>query len=209
MRYPTLLLLGASYALGQAVSTPALARAEQTAAQSQPPNAPPAEGQPAEADSDELSGAPPPAAVGQGGYRGVVPGGTRVAPPHAPRRKTPIRVTWTGFQMKPEGGSRVFVQLTAEAPYQVTETAHGVQVSIKGARLHLRNNGRALETKFFATPVQKVRASEKGGQVTVLIETRAKSAHAERTESQGGYVFLLIDFPTDPGATETTATTNP
>src|SRR5262245_18624821 len=118
-----------------------------------PAPAPPAEA--AEAETEEAM--PAGAAPGAGApYRGVAPDGGKVRPPNAPRKKNPVRVTWTGFQMKPDGGSRVFVQLTSEAPYQVTDMPGGVKVVIKGARLHLHNNGRPLNTQYFASPVKSV-----------------------------------------------------
>ncbi len=138
--------------------------------------------------------------IGHEGYRGVAPGG-KIDPPHAPRVKTPVRVTWTGFEMKPEGGSRVFVQLTRETPYQVTEAEGGLRVTLRGVRLNLRNNGRTLDTHFFATPVKTVKVSARRGEVTVDIQTRGKPAHSERLEAQGGYQFLLIEFPSDGTAT--------
>jgi hypothetical protein len=130
--------------------------------------------------------------------------------PHAPRKKNPIRVTWTGFQMKAEGGSRVFVQLTSDAPYQVSDGADGLHVNIRGAKLHLRNNARALDTHFFATPVKSVKASEHGGDVTLVIETRGKAAHTEKVETQGGYQFLMIDFaPAEGGNAEPASVSQP
>src|SRR5262249_57672341 len=108
--------------------------------------------------------------IGHEGYRGVAPG-RKIDPPHAPRVKTPVRVTWTGFEMKPEGGSRVFVQLTREAPYQVTEAAGGLRVTLRGVRLNLRNNGRTLDTHFFATPVKTVKVSARRGGGHAALQT--------------------------------------
>jgi len=150
-----------------------------------------------------------PAEAAQSGgsaYRGVVPGGGKVLPPHAPREKNPTRVTWTGFQMKDDGGSRVFVQLTESAPYQVTQVGGALHVIIKGAKLHLRNNGRPLDTHFFATPVKSIHATEKGGEVVLVIETRGHATHSEKTETQGGYQFLMIDFPPEGASGESAST---
>jgi hypothetical protein len=159
------------------------------------------------ADNDEPAVAEDGAlTIKSGNYHGVAPGGSKTDPPHAPRKKNPIRVTWTGFQMKAEGGSRVFVQLTSEAPYQVTDAPGGLHVVIKGARLHLRNNARPLDTHFFATPVKSIRAAEKGGEVMLMIETKGKAAHAERIEAAGGYQFLMIDFPPTSADNESSAT---
>jgi len=146
---------------------------------------------------------------GGGAYRGVVPGGGKVLPPHAPRKKNPTRVTWTGFQMREDGGSRVFVQLTADAPYQVSEIGSSLHVIIKGAKLHLRNNARPLDTHFFATPVRSIRATAKSGEVVLVIQTKGHATHTEKTEAQGGYQFLMIDFPPEgaSGASASTSTT--
>ena len=164
---------------------------------------------PAAAQEVELQGqeTTPAEAQAPGGsaYRGVVPGGTK-APPHAPKKKNPVRVTWTGFQMREDGGSRVFVQLTADAPFQVTEVGSALHVTIKGARLNLRNNGRPLDTHFFATPVKSIHATEKGGEVVLVIECKGHANHSEKTESQGGYQFLMIDFPPEGASGESAST---
>ena len=143
-----------------------------------------------------MSGQPAPPVPTWEPYRGVSPD-NKTAPPHAPRKKTPVALTWTGFQKRPEGGSRVFLQLIGEAQYEVTDVPAGVRIVIHGAHLHLRNNGRALDTHFFSTPVKLVKVSERRGEITVDIETRGKAAHSEKLEPQSGYQFLMIDFPSD------------
>jgi hypothetical protein len=129
-------------------------------------------------------------------YAGVTPG-HNVAPPHPPRGGGPVRVTWTGFQMKPEGGSRVFMQLTGQTPYEVRDGRDGLEVVIKRARLNQRNNGRALDTQHFASPVRSVHAVDRSGDVVVSIDTRGRSVHSEKIEGEGGYQYLMIDFQSD------------
>lgn len=165
----------------------------------------PAAAQEVELQQPETAPAEAQAPAGGNAYRGVVPGGTK-APPHAPKKKNPVRVTWTGFQMRDDGGSRVFVQLTADAPFQVTEVGNSLHVTIKGARLNLRNNGRPLDTHFFATPVKSIHATEKGGEVVLVIETKGHANHSEKTETQGGYQFLMIDFPPEGASGESAST---
>ena len=150
-----------------------------------------------------MSGESAPAVPTREPYRGVSPD-NKTAPPHAPHSKSPVALTWTGFQMKPEGGSRVFLQLTGQAQYEVTDVPAGVRVTIHGARLHLRNNGRTLDTRFFSTPVKLVKVSERRGEITIEIEMRGKAAHSEKLEPQSGYQFLMIDFPA--GGTSESAT---
>ena len=149
------------------------------------------------ADGDDV---PPPEAgaplvVGTPGeYKGVRPGKVAL-PPNPPKATGQPFLTWSGFMMT-DHGSRVFLQFTQPVHYTVTEGAKEVVVTVKGARIHKRNNGRMVNTRYFATPVAKVQAKQHGKdvRVTILLRQAAKPEHKLEAGEQG-YQFLMLDFP--------------
>jgi hypothetical protein len=149
------------------------------------------------ADGDDV---PPPAAgprlvVGTPGeYHGVRPGKVAL-PPNPPKATGQPFLTWSGFMMT-DHGSRVFLQFTQTVQYVVTESAKEVVVTVKGARIHKRNNGRMVNTRYFATPVARVQAKQHGKdvRVTILLRKAAKPEHRLEAGEQG-FQFLMLDFP--------------
>ncbi|MBI5478224.1 MAG: hypothetical protein HY906_05170 [Deltaproteobacteria bacterium] len=149
------------------------------------------------ADGDDV---PPPEAgprlvVGTPGeYHGVRPGKVAL-PPNPPKATGRPFLTWSGFMMT-DHGSRVFLQFTQAVQYTVSDGAREVVVTVKGARIHKRNNGRMVNTRYFATPVARVQAKQQGKDVRVTITLR-KAARAEHKLEAGeqGYQFLMLDFP--------------
>ena len=104
-------------------------------------------------------------------YSGVVPGLEAHNPlPPPPKSSTPYLI-WTGFHL--DGGkSEVFLQTTGPVSYQAAAapqastpgapSAHAsdtLSVFLRNCRIHLRNNARRLDTRFFATAVEGVRAA--------------------------------------------------
>jgi hypothetical protein len=149
------------------------------------------------ADGDDV---PPPEAgpklvVGTPGeYHGVRPGKVAL-PPSAPKATGTPYLTWSGFMMT-DHGSRVFLQFTQAVQYSVADGAKEVVVTVKGARIHKRNNGRMVNTRYFATPVAKVQAKQHGKdvRVSILLRKAAKAEHKLEAGEQG-YQFLMLDFP--------------
>ena len=137
-----------------------------------------------------------PVVVGTPGeYKGVRPGKVAL-PPNPPKATGQPFLTWSGFMMT-EHGSRVFLQFTQPVQYTVTDGAKEVVVTVKGARIHKRNNGRMVNTRYFAnTPVAKVQAKQHGKdvRVTILLRRAAKADHKVEAGEQG-YQFLMLDFP--------------
>ena len=141
-------------------------------------------------------------------YDGVVPGLAAKNPlPAAP--KAGAHLVWTGFQMTPTG-SRVFLQTTAPVQFDLDEGRAGksgkstLAVRLEGCRIHMANNRRRIDTRFFATPVAGVSARQKGHNVEVRIALREVATGVPHTEpGPDGTQFVVVDFP--PG----TATPEP
>ncbi len=131
-------------------------------------------------------------------YNGVVPGST-VVPEHiagAPGGD-PV-VTWPGFQMTPEGGSRVFVQTTVEVKPTLQKDGPNYTLVIPGVALPKGNARLPLDTQYFNTPVKSTHIKAKeGGGVVIHIELKPHMAVTPqvRTErAQNGYFFVYVEF---------------
>ena len=138
-------------------------------------------------------------------YDGVAPGaGTKNPLPQAPDGGPYL--VWTGFQMT-AGGSRVFLQTTRSVMFDVKHGGSGkasksmLEVLLHGCRIHMANNQRKIDTRYFATPVFFVSARQKGKDVEVRIGLRERVSVTPREEAgPDGTQFLVVDFP--PGTAE-------
>jgi len=156
---------------------------------------------PAERDAADGDDVPHPSAPGGGpvlgmSYAGVRPGkGGQL--PGAPKAGGAPFLTFTGFMMT-EAGSRVFLQLTQQVQYTVSQSPREITLTLKGCRIHKRNNARPVNTRFFATPVAKVQAKQRGHDVAVTIGLRKSVSVQPRFEAgEAGYQFLMLDFPAE------------
>ena len=133
-------------------------------------------------------------------YDGVIPGSdTRNPLPPAPSDRTYL--VWTGFQMTPTG-SRVFLQTTKSVSYDLSEEKRGksgrttVVILLRDCKIHMANNRRTIDTRYFATPVAKVFAKQRKANVEVRIVLREDAVAAPTSEAgPSGSQFLLLDFP--------------
>jgi len=152
----------------------------------------------------------PPAPAGQQKYDGVVPGPTGKNPlPAAP--KAGPHLVWTGFQMTATG-SRVFLQTTSPVQFDLEEGRVAksgkstLTVRLTGCRIHMANNRRKIDTRYFATPVAGVSARQKGRDVEVRIALREVAAGVPHSEAgPEGSHFVIVDFPPGKAAPEPSA----
>jgi hypothetical protein len=130
-----------------------------------------------------------------GSYEGVKPGGSEPPPVPAVPNSTPVQITWPGFQMRPDGSSRVFIQSTSPLTHATSQQGKLLFIDLGEAKVSGETNQFALYTRFFNTPV--VRAQLKPGKRAVLeIELRATVQPNISTEkAPSGFHFLYIDFP--------------
>jgi len=130
------------------------------------------------------------------GYVGVTPGSESLPDnlPAAPGEGA--LVTWPGFQMLPTGGSRVFVQTSAEVVPELKREGDHWHVVLTGVALPPGNARLPLDTHYFNTPVRSVRTLARGAAVIVVLEMRAKLKPVVRTErAPSGYYFTYLEFP--------------
>lgn len=144
-------------------------------------------------------------------YDGVVPGPAGKNPlPAAPANNGPYLV-WTGFQMTPTG-SRVFLQTTQAVTYildpgRPNKSGKSVMaVLLPGCRIHMANNRRKIDTRFFATPVANLSARQRKRDVEVRIALREAAKPDSRVEpGPDGTQFVILDFPPGKAAPEPSA----
>jgi hypothetical protein len=131
-----------------------------------------------------------------GTYAGVVPGAS--ATPAVPVAKTETKpmITWPGFQMRPDGTSRVFIQSTTALSPQPSAAGPKFSVHLPGAKIAGNTNKLPLETRFFNTPVSRVNIEQQRDGVTLVLDLRAEVSPVVSSErGPTGYYFLYIDLP--------------
>jgi hypothetical protein len=136
----------------------------------------------------------------QNNYSGVAPGSNVVPDGIATQPGGAALVTWPGFQMLADGGSRVFIQTSVEVKAELKREGNSWTVLLPGVSLPPGNARLPLDTSFFNTPVKSVRAKlHKPAGVLVQLDMRSQVAptlHTERAST--GYFFVSLDFP--PGS---------
>jgi hypothetical protein len=91
-----------------------------------------------------------------------------------------------------------------------SESKHGGQhrlsVWLRNCRIHLKNNQRNLDTRFFATPVLGVTAIQRQKDVELRIVLKEPATATPRTESgPAGTHFVVLQFPRIESGVEKTA----
>lgn len=98
--------------------------------------------------------------------------------------------------MRPDGGSRFFVQTTEQVIPTITATAERVEIAFHRTSVHLANSRRWLDTQHFNTPARRARLERRGRDWALVIYLRAASTPVVTSHSgDDGYYFTYIDFP--------------
>jgi hypothetical protein len=142
------------------------------------------------------------------GYDGVVPGSSAVPHNLSAAPGGDAVVTWPGFQVLGNGGSRVFVQTSVAVQPELKRDGNSWVVIIPGVTLPKGNARLPLDTQFFNTPVTSARMlplhttgkrrkqHQVGTGVSVVLEMRAEVTPKLHTEkADNGYFFTYIEFP--------------
>lgn len=127
-------------------------------------------------------------------YPGVS-GGSPVSPP-APRRiGTALTITWLGFSVLPDGRSQFFAQCNRVCSAEIRSTTSRIELLFRGARLHLSNSRRPLDTRFFPTPVIQARLEPRGRDVVLVMDLRAAALPELSISEVGGQHYVHATFP--------------
>jgi hypothetical protein len=131
-----------------------------------------------------------------GAYGGVVPGASAAPAVPVAKSETKPMITWPGFQMRPDGTSRVFIQSTTPLTPQPSAAGPRFSVYLPGAKVAGNTNKLPLETRFFNTPVSRVNIEVQRDGVTLVLDLRADvSPIVSSDRGPTGYYFLYIDLP--------------
>ncbi|MFW5877060.1 MAG: AMIN domain-containing protein [Myxococcota bacterium] len=131
-------------------------------------------------------------------YKGVTPGSEEEPPRSKRARKSRVHLmTWPGFQMRSGGGSRVFVQTSREPEFETERKSGRFVVVLEKTRVHLRNNRRTLETRYFNTPVTRVKVKKRGEDLAIVLELRAEVRPKVTTKAdpKGPFHYVIVDLP--------------
>ena len=130
-----------------------------------------------------------------GAYAGVKPGGNQ-QPVAQLKPGSPAVITWPGFQMQPDGSSRVFVQVTAPVDTSAAVVDGKVVVDFGNTPIATTTNRLPIYPKFFNTPVTALEL--KRAKKSTVLELTLRSPIQPRISSEtaaSGYFFVYIDFP--------------
>jgi hypothetical protein len=129
-----------------------------------------------------------------GRYTGVKLGGNE-SPPIASKPGSPVAITWPGFQMKPEGGSVVFLQTNALLNVRSSKVEGKLIVELGEVRVE-GTNRLPLDTRFFNTPVTRVELKRARKNTTLELSLRAEvEPRIETAQAKSGYYFVYIHLP--------------
>jgi hypothetical protein len=132
-------------------------------------------------------------------YRGTRPGdGNNLPRVTELKEKSGLWITWPGFMMTEDGGSRVFLQTTGPVKYTQKKTGKKEIVLVfRKTGIYLSNNRNPLVTGHFNTPVARVNLKRRSGKTTELVmKLKVESTpNISQMTDNDGYNYLFIDFP--------------
>jgi hypothetical protein len=117
--------------------------------------------------------------------------------PTCQRRATSSPVaTLPGFEMLPDGGSRLFVVVSKPINVEERHTQRVLTYVLKGTEVQCRNNENSLVTVHFNTPVTRARLLPFGRDLHFSVDLRADAAPAWKVvNGSDGTATVQIDFP--------------
>ncbi|MEI7892587.1 MAG: hypothetical protein WCI05_05825 [Myxococcales bacterium] len=146
------------------------------------------------AQAPAASTAPAPPATGSASSRG------------APHRLVGPVALFPGFEMLPDGSSRVFVQLSKVVRVEERRTLGTFTYVLKGVQIPHPNNRHALVTVHFDTPVTRARLVPHGAEAHFVVEVRSPVVPTWKlTPQHDGMALLEVLFPPFKLPTETPA----
>jgi hypothetical protein len=136
----------------------------------------------------------PPASAGNVGGVSFQDKPVRRAPRAVLHRSGPL-ATFPGFEQLPDGGTRLFVQLSQSVPIEERRAQGSITYVMKGAHLRVHNDANALVTVHFNTPVFRARLAPSGNDLLFILEMRAAATPTFKlTDNPDHTATLQIDF---------------
>jgi len=101
-----------------------------------------------------------------------------------------------GFELLPDGSTRLFVELTKPAAFEAKPAHATVTYVLKDAHIDRRNNQNPLVTVHFNTPVTSARLQPHGRDLWFVVDLRANVQPTATMEStKEGAAMLRVTFP--------------
>jgi hypothetical protein len=120
----------------------------------------------------------------------TVRGSVAQPPPSTPTALMP------GFEMMPDGSTRLFVELSKPTAFDTKPARGSVTYVLKEAHTDRRNNQNPLVTVHFNTPVTSARLAPHGKDLWFVVELRANVQPAVTMDStKEGVATLRVAFP--------------
>jgi hypothetical protein len=133
---------------------------------------------------------------GAADYDGVKPGSDNKPPGPDVSGKGRF-VTFPGFELLPNGRSRVFVQTSAHIEPVITQVSGRFEIVLRDTKVHLRNNRRPLETEHFDTPLRRASVEQRKRDAVLVLEMkqRVDSVQVHVQPGEDGYFFVFVELP--------------
>lgn len=132
----------------------------------------------------------------RGTYVGVAPGGDQLPALPAKPGEGKAAITWPGFQMRPDGTSRFFIQSTRPLVVSSEFRANRVVIDLAKAELVGDNTALPLETRYFNTPVTRATVVRNAKGTQLVLDMRADvQPRITSEQAKSGFYFLYLDFP--------------
>lgn len=129
-------------------------------------------------------------------YTGVVPGnGNNLPRVEKLKKQKGAWVTWPGFVLREDGGSRLFVQTTQPLQYSVSDNGLTVTLSLKKTKVYLSNNQNPLVTSYFNTPLKRAYFKKGKKETLLVLELKVKATpNISSITDNDGYHYMFVDF---------------
>jgi len=148
-------------------------------------------------DWREASEQPPSNLTLNESYHGTVPGtGNTLPRVEEIKTKAGNWITWPGFLMRPDGGSRIFIQTTKALDYKRDAKKKRITLRFENTNVYLSNNRNPLVTIHFNTPVKRAYLQRRMKTAELIVELKVDSEATITQFADGdGYHYLFVDFP--------------
>lgn len=114
------------------------------------------------------------------------------------RRRSTL-LTWPGFRpSEAQGGGAFFLQLSSAVQSTTNASPGRFEVILPNVSTHVRNTRRPLETRYFNTPVTRVKVERRGRRnLAVVFELRQDVTPTVRLapSNEEGFHYLWVEFP--------------
>ena len=129
-------------------------------------------------------------------YRGTRPGTGNPLPRVAElQQKQGLWITWPGFMMNDNGGSRVFLQTTGPLKYKMKTQKKKIVLSFKNTQVYLYNNRNPLVTEHFNTPIARINLKRRNKRTELILSLKVDAVPSvSQLTDADGYNYFFIDF---------------